>query len=173
MYKVCHSVRHACTPLSWLLSYSCADSLCLAAAAANVSQVRGKNPPRPIRTWTQSGISSKVLEILRKQGFERPLSIQAQVGGQLQRLQGRASAVCQLHICSLAQLAVDAPLPLTMPASLACFWIGLLACDACTPTRPTADIMAEQCAFHDSRCCPSLCCFASLLTQLVSCVVTL
>jgi hypothetical protein len=42
-------------------------------------QVRGKNPPRPIRAWTQSGISSKVLEMLRKQGFDRPLAIQAQV----------------------------------------------------------------------------------------------
>jgi hypothetical protein len=42
-------------------------------------QVRGKNPPRPIRAWTQSGVSSKVLEILRKQGFDRPLAIQAQV----------------------------------------------------------------------------------------------
>ena len=44
------------------------------------TQVRGKNPPRPIRAWTQSGISSKVLELLRKQGFDRPLAIQAQVG---------------------------------------------------------------------------------------------
>jgi hypothetical protein len=43
------------------------------------AQVRGKNPPRPIRAWTQSGISSKVLEMLRKQGFDRPLAIQAQV----------------------------------------------------------------------------------------------
>jgi hypothetical protein len=42
-------------------------------------QVRGKDPPRPIRAWTQSGLSSKVLEVLRRGGFDKPLAIQAQV----------------------------------------------------------------------------------------------
>jgi hypothetical protein len=62
-----------CSISTVLLTVSCV-------VAAAVCQVRGKNPPRPIRAWTQSGISSKVLEMLRKQGFDRPLAIQAQVG---------------------------------------------------------------------------------------------
>jgi hypothetical protein len=42
-------------------------------------QVRGTDIPKPVKTWTQCGINVKVLEVLRKHGFERPLSIQAQV----------------------------------------------------------------------------------------------
>ncbi|KAF8072380.1 RH42 [Scenedesmus sp. PABB004] len=41
-------------------------------------KVRGKNPPRPIKAWTQSGLSGRVLDILRRNGFDRPLAIQAQ-----------------------------------------------------------------------------------------------
>lgn len=42
-------------------------------------QVRGADIPKPVKTWTQCGINVKVLEVLKKHGFERPLSIQAQV----------------------------------------------------------------------------------------------
>ncbi len=41
-------------------------------------QCRGKNIPKPIRAWTQAGLSGKMLEVLKKGGFERPLPIQAQ-----------------------------------------------------------------------------------------------
>jgi ATP-dependent RNA helicase DDX46/PRP5 len=41
-------------------------------------KVRGKDVPKPVRTWTQCGLSSRVLEVLRKAGFEGPLPIQAQ-----------------------------------------------------------------------------------------------
>lgn len=42
-------------------------------------QVRGQDIPRPVKTWTQCGINVKVLDVLKKHGFERPLAIQAQV----------------------------------------------------------------------------------------------
>eukprot|EP00887_Chlorella_sp_A99_P005469 scaffold1.g5469.t1 len=40
--------------------------------------VRGKDVPKPIKNWHQAGLSSRVLEVLRKSGFDRPLPIQAQ-----------------------------------------------------------------------------------------------
>ena len=41
-------------------------------------KVRGKNVPKPIKNWTQAGLSSRIIEVLRKSGFENPLPIQAQ-----------------------------------------------------------------------------------------------
>ena len=41
-------------------------------------KVRGKNCPKPIKSWAQCGISSKILEILKRNLFERPTPIQAQ-----------------------------------------------------------------------------------------------
>lgn len=41
--------------------------------------MRGQDIPKPVKTWTQCGINIKVLDVLKKHGFERPLSIQAQV----------------------------------------------------------------------------------------------
>jgi len=46
-------------------------------------QVRGQDIPRPVKTWTQCGINVKVLDVLKKHGFERPLAIQAQVRSRL------------------------------------------------------------------------------------------
>ncbi len=44
-------------------------------------QVRGKDVPKPIKNWNQAGLSSRLLDVLRRGGFERPLPIQAQVCG--------------------------------------------------------------------------------------------
>jgi len=41
-------------------------------------KVRGQDVPKPIRTWTQCGLSNRVLEMIKKLGFEAPLPIQAQ-----------------------------------------------------------------------------------------------
>ncbi|CAI5536977.1 unnamed protein product [Closterium sp. Naga37s-1] len=41
-------------------------------------KLRGKDVPKPVHTWVQSGLSNKVLDVLRKMGFERPMPIQAQ-----------------------------------------------------------------------------------------------
>jgi ATP-dependent RNA helicase DDX46/PRP5 len=41
-------------------------------------RVKGKGCPRPIKTWAQCGVSKKVLEVLKKQNFEKPTPIQAQ-----------------------------------------------------------------------------------------------
>lgn len=40
--------------------------------------VRGKNCPKPVLMWAQCGVSLKVLECLKKNGFERPTPIQSQ-----------------------------------------------------------------------------------------------
>ncbi|EEC12441.1 ATP-dependent RNA helicase, putative, partial [Ixodes scapularis] len=41
-------------------------------------KVRGKGCPKPIRNWAQCGVSKKVMEVLKKHGFEKPTPIQAQ-----------------------------------------------------------------------------------------------
>ena len=42
------------------------------------AQVRGKDIPKPVRNWNQCGLSSRVLEVLRKAGYGAPMPIQAQ-----------------------------------------------------------------------------------------------
>lgn len=41
-------------------------------------KVRGKGCPKPIKTWAQCGVSKKVLDILKKQNYEKPTPIQSQ-----------------------------------------------------------------------------------------------
>jgi len=40
-------------------------------------RIRGKNCPRPIQNWAQSGISSKVHTVIKSMKFEKPTPIQA------------------------------------------------------------------------------------------------
>ncbi|XP_062976821.1 probable ATP-dependent RNA helicase DDX46 isoform X2 [Elgaria multicarinata webbii] len=40
--------------------------------------VKGKGCPKPIKTWVQCGISMKILNSLKKHGYEKPTPIQAQ-----------------------------------------------------------------------------------------------
>ncbi|XP_048549360.1 DEAD-box ATP-dependent RNA helicase 42-like [Triticum urartu] len=41
-------------------------------------KVRGKGIPKPIKTWIQSGLTSKLLGTIKKLGFHKPMPIQAQ-----------------------------------------------------------------------------------------------
>ena len=41
-------------------------------------RVKGKNCPKPIRSWAHAGVSRKMLELLKKYGYEKPTPIQAQ-----------------------------------------------------------------------------------------------
>lgn len=41
-------------------------------------RIRGRNCPKPVKTWGQCGLSSSVLDTLRKLKFEKPTAIQAQ-----------------------------------------------------------------------------------------------
>jgi ATP-dependent helicase YprA (DUF1998 family) len=41
-------------------------------------KVHGKNVPRPVRNWSQCGLSFPILQALKKAGFTEPLPIQAQ-----------------------------------------------------------------------------------------------
>lgn len=41
-------------------------------------KVKGKNCPKPIKTWAQSGVSSKILSLLKKYNYDKPTPIQAQ-----------------------------------------------------------------------------------------------
>ncbi len=50
----------------------------LTGSAARGAQVRGKDIPKPVRSWNQCGLATRVLEILRKAGYDKPLPIQAQ-----------------------------------------------------------------------------------------------
>ena len=36
-------------------------------------KVHGKDVPKPIKTWIQSGLTSKLLDTIKKLGFEKPL----------------------------------------------------------------------------------------------------
>ena len=40
--------------------------------------VKGKNCPKPVKSWAQCGVSKKVLDCLKKHKFEKPTPIQAQ-----------------------------------------------------------------------------------------------
>ncbi|XKL59431.1 hypothetical protein PGB90_000447 [Kerria lacca] len=40
--------------------------------------VRGKNCPKPIKTWAHCGVAKKIFEALKKHNFEKPTPIQAQ-----------------------------------------------------------------------------------------------
>ncbi|XP_047316712.1 DEAD-box ATP-dependent RNA helicase 42 [Impatiens glandulifera] len=41
-------------------------------------KIHGKDVPRPVKTWHQIGLSTKILETIKKHNFEKPMSIQAQ-----------------------------------------------------------------------------------------------
>ncbi|XP_076444646.1 putative ATP-dependent RNA helicase DDX46 [Babylonia areolata] len=41
-------------------------------------KVRGKNCPKPVRTWAQCGVNKKILEAMKKHNYERPTPIQSQ-----------------------------------------------------------------------------------------------
>ncbi|XP_048578671.1 probable ATP-dependent RNA helicase DDX46 isoform X2 [Nematostella vectensis] len=40
--------------------------------------VRGKNAPKPVKTWAQTGVQLKILDVLKKNSYEKPTPIQAQ-----------------------------------------------------------------------------------------------
>lgn len=40
--------------------------------------IKGKNPPKPVRAWSQCGVDMKTLTILKKHGYTKPTPIQAQ-----------------------------------------------------------------------------------------------
>ncbi|KAE8671969.1 DEAD-box ATP-dependent RNA helicase 42 [Hibiscus syriacus] len=41
-------------------------------------KIHGKDVPKPIKTWHQTGLASKILETIRKLNYEKPMPIQAQ-----------------------------------------------------------------------------------------------
>ncbi|KAG0463932.1 hypothetical protein HPP92_020001 [Vanilla planifolia] len=41
-------------------------------------KVHGKDIPKPIKSWIQTGLASKILDTIKKLNFERPMAIQAQ-----------------------------------------------------------------------------------------------
>ncbi|KAF1002867.1 DEAD-box ATP-dependent RNA helicase 45-like [Apium graveolens] len=41
-------------------------------------KIHGKDVPKPIKTWHQTGLSTKILDTIKKLNFEKPMSIQAQ-----------------------------------------------------------------------------------------------
>jgi ATP-dependent RNA helicase DDX46/PRP5 len=55
-----------------------ADVAAMRKVALEGVKCRGRDVPRPIRSWTQAGLGQKILDVLAKLGHERPLPIQAQ-----------------------------------------------------------------------------------------------
>ncbi|KAL6507950.1 DEAD-box ATP-dependent RNA helicase 42 [Orobanche gracilis] len=41
-------------------------------------KIHGKDVPKPVRTWHQTGLSTKILDTIKKSNFEKPMPIQAQ-----------------------------------------------------------------------------------------------
>lgn len=41
-------------------------------------KVKGKQCPNPIKTWAQCGLASKILDVMKKNGYEKPTPIQSQ-----------------------------------------------------------------------------------------------
>ena len=60
------------------LAHMSADEVELMRVELEGIKVKGKHCPKPIRNWAQCGVSFKVLECLKRHGFERPTPIQAQ-----------------------------------------------------------------------------------------------
>jgi hypothetical protein len=76
-------------------------------------QVRGQDIPSPVKTWAHCGINVKVLEVLKKYGYDKPLPIQAQVGGTDRVQTGRHA--CLLR-CVLGKCLMTAGLETLRPA---------------------------------------------------------
>lgn len=41
-------------------------------------RARGNDVPKPIKTWNQAGLSARIIDVLKRSGFDAPLPIQAQ-----------------------------------------------------------------------------------------------
>ena len=41
-------------------------------------KIKGKECPKPVKTWAQCGLSSKILDVMKKNNYEHPTPIQAQ-----------------------------------------------------------------------------------------------
>lgn len=41
-------------------------------------KIHGKDVPKPVKAWHQTGLSTKILDIIKKLNYEKPMSIQAQ-----------------------------------------------------------------------------------------------
>ncbi|KAF4347189.1 hypothetical protein G4B88_013154 [Cannabis sativa] len=41
-------------------------------------KVHGKDVPKPLKTWNETGLTGKILDTIKKLGYEKPMSIQAQ-----------------------------------------------------------------------------------------------
>lgn len=41
--------------------------------------MRGKDIPKPVKNWNQCGLSSRVLDVLKKAGLAAPMPIQVRV----------------------------------------------------------------------------------------------
>ncbi|XP_078446791.1 DEAD-box ATP-dependent RNA helicase 45-like [Wolffia australiana] len=41
-------------------------------------KIHGKDVPKPVKTWNQTGLTSKILETIKKLNFDKPMPIQAQ-----------------------------------------------------------------------------------------------
>lgn len=41
--------------------------------------IRGKRYPRPILTWSQCGLTEKIMHVINRLGYEKPFPIQCQV----------------------------------------------------------------------------------------------
>ena len=42
-------------------------------------KVRGKDVPRPVKNWFQCGLSGRILDVLKKDGFDKPMPIQVRL----------------------------------------------------------------------------------------------
>ena len=45
---------------------------------ANEFKLRGKDVPKPVQSWNHTGLTNRILEVIKKCGFEHPMPIQAQ-----------------------------------------------------------------------------------------------
>ncbi|KNC84515.1 hypothetical protein SARC_03261 [Sphaeroforma arctica JP610] len=42
------------------------------------TRVKGKDCPRPVSNWAQCGVSSRIMNVIKKNGYDKPMPIQAQ-----------------------------------------------------------------------------------------------
>ena len=80
-FHVFFCFRQSLSRLSFMPCLMCVLFFCFLVVFVLLS-VKGKNVPKPIKNWPQCGVSSKILALLKKHGYEKPTPIQAQVGSQ-------------------------------------------------------------------------------------------
>lgn len=105
-------------------------------------KIKGKDCPKPLKTWAQCGLSGKILDVIKKCGYEKPTPIQAQAipaimsGRDVIGIAKTGSGKTLAFVLPMLRHVADQP-----PLELEEGPIALI----CTPTRELAIQIYNEC----------------------------